>query len=134
LPVLPGVARDDSEPDATYLADKIAGLRPFDDDEGKMNRSVRDVGGSVLAVAQFTLYGGVRRGNRPSFDAAALPEKAPPTLRILRRTNSRCRPSLENWPLRGNDEGGVSWRTKAQSPCWIHTRLSEPSLLETNGA
>jgi D-tyrosyl-tRNA(Tyr) deacylase len=71
-----GVGRDDTEADATYLADKIAGLRVFEDAEGKMNRSVQDVGGSVLAVSQFTLYGDVRRGKRPSFDAAAPPERA----------------------------------------------------------
>ena len=76
LLVLLGVGRDDTEADAIYLAEKIAGLRVFEDDEGKMNRSVQDVGGSVLAVSQFTLYGDVRRGKRPSFDAAAPPEKA----------------------------------------------------------
>ena len=76
LLVLLGVGRDDTEADAIYLAEKIAGLRVFEDAEGKMNRSVRDVGGSVLAVSQFTLYGDVRRGKRPSFDAAAPPEKA----------------------------------------------------------
>jgi D-aminoacyl-tRNA deacylase len=76
LLVLLGVGRDDTEVDATYLAEKIAGLRVFEDAEGKMNRSAQDVGGNVLAVSQFTLYGDVRRGKRPSFDAAAPPEKA----------------------------------------------------------
>ena len=76
LLVLLGVGQQDTELDATYLAQKIAGLRIFEDVDGKMNRSVLDVGGSVLAVSQFTLYGDVRRGKRPSFDAAAPPEHA----------------------------------------------------------
>ena len=76
LLVLLGVAQDDTEADADYLAEKIAGLRIFDDDAGKMNLSVVDAGGSVLAVSQFTLFGDVRRGKRPSFDAAARPERA----------------------------------------------------------
>ena len=76
LLVLLGVGREDMEADAIYLAEKIAGLRIFEDDEGKMNRSVQEVGGSVLAVSQFTLYGDVRRGKRPSFDGAAPPEQA----------------------------------------------------------
>lgn len=76
LLVLLGVGQQDTELDATYLAEKIAGLRIFEDVDGKMNRSVQDVGGSVLAVSQFTLYGDVRRGKRPSFDAAAPPEHA----------------------------------------------------------
>ena len=76
LVVLLGVATADAEADADYLAEKIAGLRIFEDEDGKMNRSVADAGGAVLAVSQFTLYGDVRRGKRPSFDAAARPERA----------------------------------------------------------
>lgn len=76
LLVLLGVSTSDVEADADYLAEKIAGLRIFEDLDGKMNRSVADTGGAVLAVSQFTLYGDVRRGKRPSFDEAARPERA----------------------------------------------------------
>ena len=76
LLVLLGVGQEDTDTDANYLAEKIAGLRIFEDHDGKMNRSVQEVGGSVLAVSQFTLFGDVRRGKRPSFDAAAPPEHA----------------------------------------------------------
>ena len=76
LLVLLGVSTSDTEADANYLAEKIAGLRVFEDEDGKMNLSVLDVGGAVLAVSQFTLYGDVRRGKRPSFDDAARPERA----------------------------------------------------------
>ncbi len=76
LLILLGVAQTDTEADADYLAEKITGLRVFEDPEGKMNLSVPEVGGAVLAVSQFTLYGDVRRGKRPSFDAAARPEQA----------------------------------------------------------
>ena len=76
LMVLLGVGQDDSEADAIYLAEKIAGLRVFEDSAGKMNLGLVEVGGAVLAVSQFTLYGDVRRGKRPSFDAAAGAEKA----------------------------------------------------------
>jgi len=74
--VLLGVAGTDTERDADYLADKIAGLRIFEDETGKMNLATAEVGGRVLVVSQFTLYGDVRRGKRPSFDAAAPPERA----------------------------------------------------------
>jgi D-tyrosyl-tRNA(Tyr) deacylase len=74
--VLLGVGNTDGEAEAEYLAEKIVGLRIFEDDAGKMNRSVGEVGGAVLAVSQFTLYGDVRRGRRPSFDEAARPERA----------------------------------------------------------
>ena len=76
LVVLLGVGSSDKEADAEYLAVKIAGLRIFEDEDGKMNRSVGEAGGAVLAVSQFTLYGDTRRGKRPSFDAAARPEQA----------------------------------------------------------
>jgi D-tyrosyl-tRNA(Tyr) deacylase len=76
LLVLLGVSKTDSEAAADYLVEKIIGLRIFEDAEGKMNLSVQDSGGSVLVVSQFTLYGDVRRGRRPSFDVAARPEEA----------------------------------------------------------
>lgn len=76
LLILLAVARDDATDDADYLAEKIANLRIFDDDEGKMNRSLLDTAGAMLVVSQFTLYGDVRRGRRPSYSDAAEPEKA----------------------------------------------------------
>jgi D-tyrosyl-tRNA(Tyr) deacylase len=76
LLVLLGVGKGDTRADADYLADKIIGLRIFDDADAKMNLSVVNVGGAVLVVSQFTLYGDVRRGKRPSFDAAAPPQQA----------------------------------------------------------
>lgn len=76
LVVLLGVANSDQKVDAEYLADKIARLRVFDDDDGKMNRSLLDIGGQMLVVSQFTLYGDCRRGRRPSYTEAAVPEVA----------------------------------------------------------
>jgi D-tyrosyl-tRNA(Tyr) deacylase len=85
LVVLLGVTHEDTEQDARYLAEKIAGLRIFEDAEGKMNLSVRDVGGEVLSVSQFTLYGDVRKGKRPNFMAAARPETAEPLYETFNR-------------------------------------------------
>lgn len=78
LLVLLGVDVSDGNSDADYLADKIIGLRIFNDDDGKFNRSLEDVGGAVLLVSQFTLHGDCRKGRRPSFIAAARPEQAIP--------------------------------------------------------
>ena len=76
LAVLLGVGRDDTERDVDYVLDKIVGLRIFGDAEGKMNLSLEQVGGGLLVVSQFTLYGDTRKGRRPSFVDAAAPERA----------------------------------------------------------
>lgn len=73
-----GAGKRDRPEDPAWMADKLAGLRIFEDEQGKMSRSVQDVAGGVLVVSQFTLYGDVRRGRRPSFDTAAAPELAEP--------------------------------------------------------
>ena len=78
LVVLLGIARDDTREDADYLVPKIVALRIFDDAEGRMNVSVKDIDGGLLVVSQFTLYGDVRRGLRPSWSDAAAPEIAEP--------------------------------------------------------
>ena len=76
LMVLIGVENGDSEKDADYIAEKVCGLRIFEDEEGKMNLSVEDIGGEVLAVSQFTLLADARKGRRPSFTKAAPPDEA----------------------------------------------------------
>lgn len=78
LLLLVGIKTGDTEEDLHYVADKLSGLRIFEDDGGKMNRSVRDVEGAILSVSQFTLYGDVSKGRRPSFIEAARPEIAEP--------------------------------------------------------
>ena len=81
LAILVGVRVGDTEAEAQWMASKIATLRIFDDDEGKLNRSVLDVGGSILVVSQFTLYADARKGRRPSYTDAAPPEAAEPLIR-----------------------------------------------------
>jgi len=83
LVILVGVRAGDTESEAQWMASKIATLRIFDDDEGKLNRSVQDVGGSALVVSQFTLYGDARKGRRPSYTEAAPPDVAEPLIRRL---------------------------------------------------
>ncbi|MGG3456731.1 MULTISPECIES: D-aminoacyl-tRNA deacylase [Paenibacillus] len=78
LMLLVGVTHEDTEQDAAYLAEKIAGLRIFEDEAGKMNLAVTEIGGAILSVSQFTLYGDSRKGRRPNFMAAARPETAEP--------------------------------------------------------
>lgn len=88
LLVLVGVTEGDTEKDAQYLADKVTGLRIFEDENGKMNLSVKNVGGEILSVSQFTLYGDCRKGKRPSFDKAARPEAAN---MLYEKFNELCR-------------------------------------------
>ena len=84
LLVLLGVKRGDGEADAVRIVRKLLALRIFEDDDGRMNRAVRDVGGDVLCVSQFTLYGDTRKGNRPGFVDAAPPEEAEPLYERVR--------------------------------------------------
>jgi D-aminoacyl-tRNA deacylase len=83
LLVLVGVTHGDTEAEAGWLAAKVAALRVFDDDQGRMNRSLAEVGGSALVVSQFTLYGDARKGRRPSYVAAAPPEVAAPLVEAV---------------------------------------------------
>ncbi|ARJ37782.1 D-tyrosyl-tRNA(Tyr) deacylase [Sporosarcina ureae] len=76
--LLVGITHDDTEQDASYIANKIAGLRIYEDDEGKLNRSIKEVDGAILSVSQFTLYGNVQKGRRPSFIEAAKTDVAEP--------------------------------------------------------
>ena len=92
LLILLGVTHDDTREDAEYLASKFVALRIFDDADGKMNLSVKDVGGGLLVVSQFTLYGDVRRGLRPSWSDAAAPEVAEPLYEYF---VDRCRKLIQ---------------------------------------
>ncbi len=83
-----GITHEDTEKEAHYLAEKIVNLRVFEDDDGKMNLSLKDVGGQVLSISQFTLYGDTKKGRRPSFVDAAKPELANP---LYERFNSLLR-------------------------------------------
>ena len=82
--VLMGIDEKDEQKDLDYICDKLMGLRIFEDEEGKMNRSIIDAGGSILLISQFTLYGDARKGKRPSFIRAARPEKAIPLYEAAR--------------------------------------------------
>jgi D-tyrosyl-tRNA(Tyr) deacylase len=83
--LLVGVTHSDTEKDAAYLAKKVAGLRLWEDAEGKMNHSILEAGGDILSVSQFTLYGDVKKGRRPSFIEAARPEQAEPLWEYFNR-------------------------------------------------
>jgi D-aminoacyl-tRNA deacylase len=86
LLVLVGVTHADTEADAGWLAAKLATLRVFDDDQGRMNRSLTETGGGALVVSQFTLYGDARKGRRPSYLAAAPPEQAAPLVEAVAKS------------------------------------------------
>lgn len=90
LVLLVGITHEDTEDDVRWMADKVIGLRIFEDEEGKMNHSVLDTGGGLLSVSQFTLYGECRKGRRPNFMSAARPEQAEP---LYNRFNDALRSS-----------------------------------------
>lgn len=100
LVVLLGIARDDTKEDADYLVPKIVALRIFDDTEGKMNVSVKDIDGGLLIVSQFTLYGDVRRGLRPSWSDAAAPELAEPLYDYFVESSRKLLASVETGSFR----------------------------------
>ena len=121
LMVLLGVSEDDTERECDYLADKIAGLRIFEDGAGKMNRSLLDIQGEMLIVSQFTLCADCRKGRRPSFVRAARPEKAIPLYERLSRRSRR----RESAPPPVNLERTCSSPSKMTAPSpsrWIRTR------------
>ena len=102
LCVLVGVGRDDAEADAAQLAEKVVGLRIFEDAEGRMNLGVLEVGGALLAVSQFTLLGDARKGKRPSFGGAMEPERA---AELFERFCARCRElgaPVQTWRFRAH--------------------------------
>ena len=100
LVVLLGIARDDTTDDADYLAPKIVALRIFDDAEGKMNLSVKDIAGGLLIVSQFTLYGDLRRGLRPSWSDAAAPEIAEPLYEYFVESSRKLLEKVETGSFR----------------------------------
>ncbi|HET6670476.1 MAG TPA: D-aminoacyl-tRNA deacylase [Pyrinomonadaceae bacterium] len=100
LVVLLGVAVDDTARDADYLAEKIVALRICEDDEGKMNLSIKETGGSLLVVSQFTLYGDVRRGLRPSWSDAAPPDVAEPLYELFVQNARRQLPNVATGSFR----------------------------------
>lgn len=102
--ILIGVSVDDTEKDLKYMADKVPNLRVFEDDEGKMNRSILDVGGEILAVSQFTLYADARSSRRPGFTQAARPEQA----------NGLYEQLVERWRAQGIHVETGRFRTEMQ--------------------
>lgn len=95
LVLLVGIAPEDTERDVQWMADKLSGLRIFEDEDGKMNLSVTDVGGSILSVSQFTLYGDCRKGRRPNFMGAARPEHAEKLYEAFNEALRKCELPVE---------------------------------------
>ena len=103
LLVFLGVAQEDTPADVDYMASKIANLRIFEDDEGRMNLSILDIGGEALVVSQFTLYGDCRKGRRPSFIHAARPEKAGSALPSVYGRDLTVGGLCQGWYISGDD-------------------------------
>lgn len=119
LLVFVGIARDDTKNDLNFTVRKLLGLRVFEDQSGRMNRSVRDVAGGILLVSQFTLYGDIRRGLRPGFDRAAAPEQAQP-LYIALRDALRAEVPVETGVFGAHME--VSLLNDGPATFWIDSR------------
>jgi D-aminoacyl-tRNA deacylase len=116
LVILIGVGRDDTPAVAFNMAEKIANLRIFQDEQGKMNRSLLDVKGSALIVSQFTLYGDARGQRRPSFIAAAPPEQAKKLYEEFQRSGAQVGSDRSDRRVRRNDVGGISQRRPGHNP------------------
>ncbi len=120
--VLLGVTHSDREEEAQWLARKVAGLRLFDDADGKMNNSLADVGGELLVISQFTLYGDARKGRRPSYTEAARPEQAEPLVRCfiaqLRELgfNVACGVFGAQMAVEINNDGPVTLMVERETP------------------
>jgi D-tyrosyl-tRNA(Tyr) deacylase len=123
LVVLLGVAKTDASADADYLAAKILGLRIFEDHGGKMNLSVTETGGAVHAVSQFTLYGDVRKGKRPSFDEAAPPQVARELYEHFVAKIREAGVHLRNRMLPGHDAGRTGERGSGDDPARFRAQI-----------
>ena len=116
LLVLLGVAQGDTEEDARWLAEKIAVLRIFEDEEEKMNRSVRDIGGAALVVSQFTLFASTRKGTRPSFNDAAKPDLAIP---LYERFVQLISTAVGRPAATGRSRVRAMRRSRSRSSAWL---------------